>query len=73
MNTLHDPSDKTPDPQAATPYFLLRRAEHRAEVVAECARRGLGTRPAGRMIRAGCAGVFPAAARPPAHGAEEAS
>jgi hypothetical protein len=37
MDTLHQPSDNPPDPQAATPYFL-----HRAEVKAEVtARRGL--------------------------------
>ena len=55
------PPDIPPDPQAATPYFL-RRAAFAAEVGAEVARR-----VAGRMIRAGCAVVFP---RPRArHGA----
>ena len=59
MDTLACPADNPPDPQAATPYFP-RRAAFAAEVQAEVARRV----HAGRMIRAGCAVVFPPAARP---------
>jgi hypothetical protein len=45
METLAQQTVKTPDPQAATPYFVRVRRFRRA-VVAECARRGWPPPPA---------------------------
>ena len=44
MNTLTQPPDNPPDPQAATPYFL-RRVRFQQAVDAEAARRGLPPDP----------------------------
>ena len=41
MNTLTQPSDNPPDPQAATPYFRLRQLRFDRAVRDEKARRSL--------------------------------